>query len=97
LADQALRLGFFRREAVDVLVEQADQRVVIGFRADRVIRERLAATETNSLTIELDLVDLARPDLVQEFRIRYELRLAAAHTGQALHDRQQDDDNDDED
>ena len=61
------------------------------------MRQRLAATEANPRAVNLDLVDLAGPNLIQEFRVLDNLRLAGAHTRQALHDREQDDDYDNED
>jgi hypothetical protein len=69
LANQALRLGLFRRKAVDILIEQSNERVVVGFRADCVIGQRLATAKTNLLAVDFDLLDLACPNLVEEFRI----------------------------
>ena len=95
LSDQALRLWLDGRKANVVLVQQTDERVVIGLGADGVISERLAAAKADLLTIDFHPLHLAGPHLVEEIRVIPQLRRGAAHAGQALHDREQDDDDDD--
>ena len=69
------------READIILVEQADQRIVIGLGANRVIGERLATSEPDFLAVDLDALDLAGPYLVEKFRVISQLRLGAADAG----------------
>ncbi len=95
LANQALRFRFLRREMNAVVFENADQRVVVRFRADRVVLQRLAIAVIDAFAVELDPLYLTGSNLQQEFRIVSSLGRLAADTTEPLHDRQEDHDDDD--
>ena len=66
LANQALRLRLGAGKLDTVLVEQADQRIVVGLRADRVELQRLAFAEANLILVDYGNRDLAGTNLRQE-------------------------------
>jgi hypothetical protein len=96
LPDEALLLRFGRPESHTFLFELADDAVVVRLGTHRVVLQRLPTAESNPLTLEFDDRDLPGCNAVLEFRILDLLRLPAADVRQALHDRQQDDDYDNE-
>ena len=96
MADQTLRLGFLRRETHPFVIENADERVVIGLRANRVVLQRLTVAVIDSLAVEFNPLHFSGANLRQEFRIIPLFRRLAAYATESLHDRQQDHDNDDE-
>jgi hypothetical protein len=94
LPDQALLFRLGRTKTHTFFLELADDAVIVGLRAHRVVLQRLPASETDALALELDDLHLPRLDTVLELRVFDLLRLSTADIRQPLHDGQQDNDDD---
>ena len=78
-----------------VFFENSDERVVVRFRADRVVLQWLPVTVINSLTVKLHPLYFSGANLHQEFGIVSSLGRLAANTTETLYDRQEYDNDDD--
>ena len=78
-----------------IVIENSDERVVIGFRADRVVLQRCAAAVIDTFMVEFDSLDTTGANLLQEFRIIVLFRRGAADAAKSLNYRQKHDDNHD--
>jgi hypothetical protein len=58
-----------RGKADVIVIENADQGVVIGLRADRVVLQRCAAAEIDTFMVEFNSLDTTGANLLQKFRI----------------------------
>jgi len=75
-----------RRETHAIVFENADKRVVVRFRTDRVVLKRLAVAIINSLIIKLDPLHFSATNLRQEIGIVSFLGRLAADTTEPLND-----------
>lgn len=78
-----------------IVFENADERVVVRFGADRVVLQWLAVTVIDSFTVKLDALHFPGANLHQEFGIVSFLGRLPANTTETLHDRQEYDNDDD--
>ena len=76
-----------------IVIENTNERVVIGFRADRVVLQRGTAAVTNTFMVEFDSLNTAGANRLQKFRIIVLFRRRAADAAKSLNDRQKYDDN----
>ena len=99
MADEALRFRLLRRELDVVVLKQTDERVVVCLRTDRVIGKRLTAPVAYAFVFKFNALHIPGTNLPQEFGVIGLLRWWTTDTAQALHDRQEhhDDDNENKD